>query len=694
MPQAIPSMPGYGLGQPDDDKSSPASSGQPMGAGAAPDADDQGAYNGEAGEAKQAMGDSLGGTLDKRWFAWASVRQPIEDEWLKDLRSYCGLYEPSVLAEIGPERTKLFVNITRVKVQAAYARLVDLYTQSKDEPWGIEPTPEPELCDAEMAAIHNELNAANIALTEDNIKAASAAYASDTAEKMHDRIADQLDEADWMTHLKSALKEMCIIGNGALNGAVIKNKITTSWARAKDARANDGWDLEEISEIVPGMGWTSVWDLYPDPYATSMATADGCFERMVLNQEQLNRLAALPDFNADIIADTITAAPMGNHVDLWHEVERRYLAGFTTTTMGNNRYDVLVYWGNVSGLELQTAGATVTETSKTYQANVWVLNGRCIRVKINPLNPKRIPYQMAPYEQIPGFLWGIGPPRQMRDSQVMLNAISRAMVDNAALTSGPQVEVNDDLAAEGSNTDTIKPWKIWHRTGGDPQYAMLRFYNIQSAVAELTELQASFRQYCDEETSLPSYTHGEEMPGLNKTASGMSMLMSAANVVIKTVVKNVDDYLISPLITSFYDWNMEYSDDPTIKGDMSIIARGSTALIAKEIQAQRIQALLALVMESPQGAAIADVAYLYRSLADSMDLDGKKAFPQEKVDAYELSNRPGGPDPNGAPGVPGGPGIPPGAPAQGPADGAGPAALPPPGAQPGAGQPAQAPGPG
>ena len=49
-------------------------------------------------------------------------------------------------------------------------------------------------------------------------------------------------------------------------------------------------------------------------------------------------------------------------------------------------------------------------------------------------------------------------------------------------------------------------------------------------------------------TGLPSFAHGQTgVSGVGRTASGISMLMNAAGGSIKTVIKNVDDYLLRPL---------------------------------------------------------------------------------------------------------------------------------------------------
>jgi hypothetical protein len=55
------------------------------------------------------------------------------------------------------------------------------------------------------------------------------------------------------------------------------------------------------------------------------------------------------------------------------------------------------------------------------------------------------------------------------------------------------------------------------------------------------------RVLADEVLDSLSFAHGQTgVSGVGRTASGISMLMSAANGSIRTVVKNVDDYLLRP----------------------------------------------------------------------------------------------------------------------------------------------------
>ena len=125
--------------------------------------------------------------------------------------------------------------------------------------------------------------------------------------------------------------------------------------------------------------------------------------------------------------------------------------------------------------------------------------------------------------------------------------------------------------------------------------AMVRFYQPQSNSPELVSVIELFRRFADETTALPSYTHGQTQSSLNRTATGISILMSNANIVLKSVIKNIDDYLTKPLVRSLYDWNMTWNPNDDIKSDMRIIAKGSTTMVQKEVQSQRLLQFLSLI---------------------------------------------------------------------------------------------------
>jgi hypothetical protein len=132
------------------------------------------------------------------------------------------------------------------------------------------------------------------------------------------------------------------------------------------------------------------------------------------------------------------------------------------------------------------------------------------------------------------------------------------------------------------------------------------------------------RVLADESTGFPSFAHGQTgVSGVGRTASGISMLMSAANGSIRSVVKNVDDYLLAPMGRAFFAFNMQFDFDDSIKGDLEVTANGTESLMANEVRSQRLMQFLGVV-QNPVLAPFAKMDYIIREIAKSMDLDPNK----------------------------------------------------------------------
>jgi hypothetical protein len=164
---------------------------------------------------------------------------------------------------------------------------------------------------------------------------------------------------------------------------------------------------------------------------------------------------------------------------------------------------------------------------------------------------------------------------------------------------------------------------VFRRQGGAPGQAIFgtKFPNVSNENMQLFD---KARQLADESTGLPSFAHGQTgVTGVGRTASGISMLMNAAAGSIKTVIKNVDDYLLRPLAEGFFRFNMQFDFNPDIKGDLEVKARGTESLMANEVRSQRLMQFLG-VASNPALAPFAKFQYIIREIAKSMDLDPDK----------------------------------------------------------------------
>ncbi len=604
--------------------------------------------------------DSLGGTLQGMFDEWRMARQPTEDEWLKDLRAFNSQYDQATLDQIG-DRSKIYVPLTHTKTMAAFSRIVDMLFSSTIKPWSVKETPIPSAIPdpegrAQYEQIQRELSAAinsgefpadqdprvviaqRMKQFQEEFRLRQKKLAREAARLMTEQIDDQLQEISFESTVKRALQEMCIIGTGAIKGATMKVANTRGWQMSD---GKESWEIAFTQTPRPDATAVSVFDLYPDPYSADLNQVPAIFRRHVMTRTQFRALYANPKFSKEVIEELITSHPGGNHTDLPHEIERRRI-GNVHVSGNSGRFEVLEYWGNVDGNDLRRAGVEVKDPSREYQANVWICAGRVIMARLNPTPEKRIPYQLVPFERLPHQLWGIGPPRMMRGSQATLNASARALLDNLGVTSGPQFEVNLDMLADGEDPTDIRSFKAWMREGGDPNTPMIRQFQPNSNTGNLVAVMNTFREYADEETSLPRYMHGEGTGG-TRTTGGLSMLMGAANLSIKSIIKNVDDYLFSPLVHSFYDWNMRWNPRQDIKGDMRIIAQGSTSLVAREVQSERMLQF-ANMTASEYFASKVDHEAILKEIARAMELPADLIINQdgpteEEVLAKKMAQR-------------------------------------------------------
>ena len=124
-----------------------------------------------------------------------------------------------------------------------------------------------------------------------------------------------------------------------------------------------------------------------------------------------------------------------------------------------------------------------------------------------------------------------------------------------------------------------------------------------------------FRQLADEQTGIPSYSHGQTgVQSMTRTASGMSMLLGAASLNIKTVIKNLDDFLLKPLGEAYFQWNMQFLEGKLdVQGDLEVRATGTNSLMQKEVRSQRLTTFLQTV-QNPAVAPLSKLTSLLASL--------------------------------------------------------------------------------
>jgi hypothetical protein len=193
-------------------------------------------------------------------------------------------------------------------------------------------------------------------------------------------------------------------------------------------------------------------------------------------------------------------------------------------------------------------------------------------------------------------------------------------IDNLSLAGNMVFDIDETQLVPGQNMD-VYPGKIFRRQSGVSGTAVngLKFPNT---APENLQMYQTARQLADEETGIPSIIHGQTgVSGTGRTAAGLSMLLGSAGLSIKTVIKNIDDFLLKPLGESFFQWNMQFNDDNAeIIGDLEIKPKGVASVMQKEVRTQRLTTLLQTIA-NPMLAPFIKIPNLIKELALSQDID-------------------------------------------------------------------------
>ena len=558
-------------------------------------------------------------------------RRNIERDWISSLQQYKGVYEPDVLARIRPNRSRAFVRITRNKVRTVDSRLSDLlFPANGDKNWDVIPTPIPEFSpEYRQQFIEAYQQETGQELSPEKLALLMSETAEGQAKKMSKVIHDQLAELKYREIVREVIHSGNIYGTGILKGPLVSLSENRQYYKSVKEDGSERWLLKEHDRIIPFVENVRIWDIYPDMEATNFQDCRYIVQRRKMNKHELLTLANRQDFNGKTIRSYLNTYPDGAYEKKEFEIRLQTIGDIISNAHADSptskKYEVLEYWGYVSTDDLRKFGVTIpakNQDSLEIPANIWVLGDRVIKSSISPIEGLRWPYYVYYYDKDETSPFGEGIPQVMRDIQELTNSAFRAMLDNAAISAGPQIEVNMDLISEDEDIQDVYPFKTWMRTGQgmDASNPAVRMIPLPSYTMEFERMLNIFGQYADEVTTIPRHMWGESTPGVGRTASGMSMLMGSANVSIKDQVKNFDDGITKPFISAMYHWNMQFNQDEDIKGDYGIVARGSVSLIAKEVYTQALLQFTQLV-SNPMDAEVIKRAALIRKIAEALDLN-------------------------------------------------------------------------
>lgn len=650
---------------------------------------------------------ALAGHVTKFWDSAWQAKMPVERQMLANLRARNGVYEPEELALIRSQGgSEIYMMLTSAKCRGAEAWLREILLPDTDRPWGLNPTPMPDLPPGVQNAIIMSITqmamAAGWEVTDARVdeqllklKYLATKRMQDLARKIADRhelrIEDQFAEGGWEQALSDCIFDLVTFPAAIMKGPFLRRTKGRQWIPGP----NGQW-YPHVTDVLKVMyERRSPFDIYPA--AKSRGVSHGnLIDRHFLVRQDIVDMMGTPGYAQDALEQVLDQyGAKGYRSRAMNDTERATLE-LRQNEWNDPEGDIEAhqFWGSVSGRMLmewgfqynvrtEEMGATSRiETHKEYQVEVWKIGRFVVKAQINPDPLGQRPYDKCSFEEIPGAFWGKGIPEIMSDCQRMCNGASRALANNAAIASGPQTEVNVDRVAPGESITKPYPWKLWQTTTdmtGNNQPAV-RFYQPPMNVQELLALYNHFDAQADNVTGFPKYSYGDSrVGGAGRTSSGLAQLMGNVGKGVRRVVAAMDRNMVRPKVTRTYNFNMEYDPDPSIKMDLEAVASGTAAVLMKSETAMRQKEMLQATL-NPIDAQIIGMrgrAQMLRPALKNADFPVDEILPDElELQLIAASSPPphelvGKTGPNGGSGTPPGMGPTGGTPEESPAMDAG-----------------------
>lgn len=585
----------------------------------------------------------------------------IDSRYLECQRRKKGEYEAGLKAEIEKiGGSTAYSNLTEMKTSAAEAWIRDVFLPLK-EIFSLEPSPIPDLSpDMEKLIVKNviaefanqdgepgpEPNPDDVfdftvlhmeKVLEDLIEVAKRRT------KAHERlIQDQLKEGGFVNAFNDFIENLTIYPIAILKGPIIRHKRVMKYN-------NETGKLEFRTELIPCFEAPDPFDVYFSP--NSRKVGDGYVVEVVrFDPNDLKTMKGSAGWIDDAIDAVLVEHGKANTKSEFPDAERPGAPEHRELADQDMVQDDFIgaairgklFWGQVSAIELKKMRVKLkkdTEITSFHEVCVLKIGKHIVRVMLNPDPLGRRPYYVTSFEKQPNSLYGKAICEKIEDIQDNYNAVIRALMNNVALSSGPQSSVDIDAIVEGTDIYRQFPFKVWPYDGSrNPNQTPVAYFQPDLNAAELLNVAEYFETKADDRTLIPRFAHGDQdASGAAQTARGLNMLMSAAARGIKRVMGFIDEDVLIPIITAMYTWNLIYKDSPEIRADSFVVPSGALAKLVEESALVQQQEFATLTQNDIDLRIMGEDgrAELLREISKGIGIDPKNVIPS----AEEMQKR-------------------------------------------------------
>lgn len=495
-------------------------------------------------------------------------------------------------------RSTAFVRLTSRYVDFAVAKLCEIALPIDDKAFAFEPTPVPDL----VMQMENETplqdqngqpvmqqgpDGQPVPKTVKDKVAEVLAKAKDAAKKAETRIYDWMVECRHTTEMRKVIHDGARLGTGVLKGPVPDRRKSQAITGQGEMIA-----LEIVEKTVPVTRWVDLWNIFPDAACgENPDDGDYIFERDYMSPKRLTQLKKRKGWNAAKIDQVLQEGPGKVFADDnsgdSEKIKRR-------------RFEVWSYYGLLSREDLVCAGQTdLPESMTEAYAIITLVNDSIIRCILNPLDSGKFPYRFFCWSRRAGSCFGVGVAEQVSMPQRMVNAATRAVLENAGISAGIQIILDRGLVDPADQQWSITRNKVWFKKADaviDDVRKAFHIFEIPNVQAQLMPIIEYALRLAEEHSSIPLVSQGQYAENASPQTYGQAQLQNNnALAFLREKGNMLDDAITEPLVNQFYEWLLLDPDVPAEeKGDFKINAHGTSAMFERAIAEVTLQQMVAM----------------------------------------------------------------------------------------------------
>ena len=180
-----------------------------------------------------------------------------------------------------------------------------------------------------------------------------------------------------------------------------------------------------------------------------------------------------------------------------------------------------------------------------------------VRLQSNPYPDGKPPFIVVPYNAVPFQLFGEALAETIGDNQKVKTAITRGLIDNMAKSNNAQIGMRKG-ALDTTNRRRFLNGDNFEYNGTPSDFWQGSYNQIPGSVFDMLSLQ---NNEIESQTGVKSFSNGISGTSLGSTATSARGAMDASATRRLSLVRNIAENLIKPLMRKWMSYNSEFLDE-------------------------------------------------------------------------------------------------------------------------------------